>query len=103
MALFQDGHPPIPGAGRPKGSLNKATEELQRLLLAKAGGHQFFVDTIFAWIASEDQTERMTALKLAMEYLYGKPRQQVEVSGTLDFGVIFDAVIEKRTELRKLA
>lgn len=78
--MFQPGHQPYVGPGRPKGSLNKTTTE------AKALAQQLVNDPIYR----ENLLKRLQAgeggqiEQIIWHYAYGKPKESIEHSWNLE-------------------
>lgn len=72
-----------PGAGRKKGSRNKATEEQQRTLCELAQSHTETAIEVLVEIAQEGESEasRVSAANAILNRGYGTPPQSVELSG----------------------
>ncbi len=71
-----------PGAGRPKGSLNKATADI------KAAAQAYTEDALatLAQImkAGESEAARVAAANSILDRGFGKPRQSMDVDATTD-------------------
>jgi predicted ArsR family transcriptional regulator len=74
-----------PGAGRPKGSLNKATADI------KAAAQAYTEDALatLAQImkAGESEAARVAAANSILDRGFGKPRQSMDVDATTDMTV----------------
>lgn len=68
------------GPGRPRGSLNKATQH--RALIAQAMTDD---DELAIWLVLANQAKKgdIAAARLVMEYKYGKPKQVHEIDADI--------------------
>jgi len=72
----------VKGVSGNPGGRSKDEVELKRIIMEKTEGGLFFVDKLLQFIQSaREHSVRLAALVKLMEYGYGKPRQQVEVTG----------------------
>lgn len=85
--------------GRPKGSVNKLTEELRSLLEAEAGEHPAVILKRIANDAATETNVRVQAASALMPYMAPKLRQ-VELSSSdpdqVVTGVVFSAKFPER-------
>ena len=73
--------PARPGAGRPKGALNKVTRDIKAL----AAEHSPAALATLVQIATSGESEaaRVAAANSLLDRAYGKPRQEIEHSGNI--------------------
>lgn len=78
--MFERGHPPYIGPGRPKGSLNKTTVE------AKSLARQLIDDSLYRknLLNRLQQGEAGQMEVVLWHYAYGKPKEAVEVDYHLE-------------------
>lgn len=93
-----------PGAGRPKGSRNRATEAHKGTLEALARGHTMAALESLVSIARDGASEsaRVSAAVAILDRGYGKPRQAVEHTGE-DGGPIQTESLSDREVAMRLA
>lgn len=77
MGRFEKGKPRPPGAGRKKGSLNQATTDV-RALARGFIDDPGYRDKLAARVAAGEAPHMETLL---WHYGYGKPKDQVEITG----------------------
>ena len=66
------------GAGRKPGTLNRSTAEIKELLRANID-----LDKFAQSLGRRAMRGNMKAAKLVLEYIYGKPPQQLQITGDL--------------------
>lgn len=58
-------------------------KELRAIILEKTGGGLYFVNKLIDFIENAKEPRvKLDALKIMIEYGYGKPRQQIEIEGS---------------------
>lgn len=79
-----------PGAGRPKGVVNRATVAQKGTLEELARAHTKLALSVLASVAeaSESDSARVSAATALLDRGYGKPRQAVEVGGEQDNPIV---------------
>jgi hypothetical protein len=92
-----------PGPGRPKGLKNKATRDVQalvdRVFLALGGEEEI----VKQFLRSENEEIRMKMFMRLQEYRYGKPRESLDATVTINDNlaervVAASRLVESRTE-----
>ena len=80
-----------PGAGRPKGSRNKATDEQLAGITALAQSHSEAAMRSLVHIATNGESEaaRVSAANAILDRGYGKPPQSLEHKGDADNPIAF--------------
>lgn len=74
------------GAGRKKGSTNASKTDIANQL--REGGHsEKAINKLLALLDCGDEKVELAAVKIVLEYIYGKPKQQLEVDGELTLDI----------------
>jgi hypothetical protein len=76
--------------GRPKGSINKATVELQKLVRKRTP--EVIAELIRLSVTAESESARVAACKELLDRGYGRPPQALQVTGE-DGGALVHRVI----------
>src|SRR5437016_3092703 len=102
MALFEKGHAPVPGSGRPKGSgvaLKTRIEACARFMETEGW-------LIAMEIARAKGREAVKALELLSHYGYGKPIESLDVTTgghAIDFMSILSKAVEQNPVINTTA
>lgn len=81
LEVWQKGGP-SPNPGGKQVGLEAKLRELRREILDRSGGPKYFADKLLEFVQfAPDHKDKLTALKLLMEYGFGKPVQNVHVDG----------------------
>jgi hypothetical protein len=94
-----------PGPGRPKGSGNRATEELKKMIRERTVDGSIIVETLMGWLQhSSDAALVIGSAKILLEYGYGKPKESIEVTGEVKMSLaqLFERMAEKQ-KLQRIA
>ncbi len=83
-----------PGAGRPKGAVNKATADIKAI--AQQYGEQAMSTLFDIMLSSENDTARIAAAKEIIDRGYGKAKQQLEaeISGGMSIQSIVRKIVD---------
>lgn len=89
-----------PGPGRPKGSGNKATEALKKFIRERTQDGTVLVGILMDMMYEEEPATKLGAIKILLEYGFGKPKESVELSGDLKLSSLYDEM--RNRQLRKV-
>jgi hypothetical protein len=90
----------VKGVSGNPGGRAKESDELKRLIRDKTQNGSTIVAKMLEWIDCEDSHLQIAAVKYLLEYGFGKPKESVELSGSVTLGDLYSAMRESR--LRKV-
>lgn len=94
MPPFQRGHPKIPGSGKKKGQVSYVTQAKE--FLEEEGWDGVFDQARKLnqqYVPFKEKVLALEAIKFIAAYAYGKPKQQIGVTGSVDIRAAFLAII----------
>lgn len=92
---FEKNKPRPPNAGRKVGSRNKVTRDVQDFV-DRVFKHVDPIDKLTTLLNSESEKVQAGVILRLLEYRYGKPKESIELSGSVSYRDILMKVRAKR-------